>query len=217
MEKIKRASKKLVNSIRRLPDKKQYVEFFTAILSVPVLITVILLNLSNLTASKNTKQTPTPAAATTPQTIYITAPGGQNTVGNNQPNAPTTAATINPSATQGPCKPQIGPVAITSPQEGQTVSDNPVNITIVYQNDTYCSVVWSYQINGGSWSDFDNKSIALYNPPQGNITLNLRVQSTVSDQQETLTRHFTYNGSTTIATPTPTIASSNNTASGSAQ
>jgi hypothetical protein len=203
-ERFKRLSKKVLLSYRALPDKKQYVEFFTAVLSVPVLITVILLNLNSLNGLKNKQQITTPNP--TPEKIYINqqpASSGQTGIQTN------TQPTATPASSQGPCKQQIGPISIASPQEGQTVSDNPTNINISYSTGVYCSVVWSYRINGGNWSDFDNKSIALYNLPQGTIKLDLRVQSTVTDQQETLTRTFTYNGNSTI----PTGTSQNNASS----
>lgn len=207
MQKVKALSKKVLLSYRHIPDKKQYVEFFTAVLSIPVLITVILLNISNLSSIKNNKPNPAPTTIPAPQKIYITEPGSQTKtiiIATPQPND-------NP-VSQAPCKPDIGPISIVSPAEGQTEADNPVDIDISYQTGVYCSVVWSYRINGGNWSSYDNNSVALYNLPRGQITFDLRVQSVVSAQTTSLTRHFTYNGNGgIIATPTvatPTTASS---------
>jgi hypothetical protein len=195
MDKIKKSLKKLLFSYRHLPEKKQYVEFFTALLTVPVLITVLALNLNNLktTNKKPTTQNTTVNSSSnnTPEKIYISAPTS----------AAVPVNTI--SVTEAPCKPGIGSISIDSPQEGDTVSDNPVSIDISYKTNGYCQVVWSYRINGGGWSDYDDKSIALYNLPQGNIKLDLRVKSIVSDDQKTLTRNFVYKGNTVAATATP--------------
>lgn len=187
MKKIKRISKKILLSYRGLPDKKQYLEFITAFLSIPMLLTIILLNYNNLKSlNKPASTNSTPEQ----QKIYITQP-------TNTANQTTEASPSNSN-----CKPTIGPIKITSPTEGQTVTDNPTSININYQTGTYCAVVWSYRINGSDWSDFDNKSIALYNLPQGNIKLDLRVKSIASDQEEDLSRNFIYNGKNTTSTPT---------------
>ena len=55
---------------RALPDKKRYLEFITAFLSIPVLITVLISNVSNL---QNTKkpETVSPTAAPVPVTIVM--------------------------------------------------------------------------------------------------------------------------------------------------
>lgn len=186
--------KRFLTSYRKIPDKKPYIEFVTAILSIPVLLTVILLNLNSLTGTKDkeAKDSSTPA----PQTVVITAPASNNT----------NTAT---SEKEEECTPEIGPIEITAPEEGETVTDNPVFVSVKYEKGDYCSVVWSYRINGGRWSDYDDKSIALYNPPPGTIRFELRIKSVVSDDSLTLTRSFTYQGTDIIQT-TPTASSSAN-------
>ena len=47
---------------RALPDKKRYLEFITALLTIPVLLTVAISNVMNL---RQNKATPTPAITTT--------------------------------------------------------------------------------------------------------------------------------------------------------
>ena len=42
---------------KNLPNKKTHIEFITAILTVPVMVTVILINLNNLNQSKETSKT----------------------------------------------------------------------------------------------------------------------------------------------------------------
>jgi hypothetical protein len=185
MEKVARISKKVLLSYRALPEKKAYLEFFTALLTIPVLITVIVLNVSNLKSQKDTKL-PTPTLAV-PEKVIVTVPVKNDSSTNSQ------IQSI-PTATPAICKKQIGPIEITSPEENDTLTDNPVNVDIDYTVGEYCAVVWSYRVNGGSWSNYDDKSIALYNLPQGSIKLELRVKSLTSNDQKTLTRNFTYKG-----------------------
>lgn len=205
MEKVTALSKKVIRSYKTLPDKKQYIEFFTALLSVPVLITVIMLNINSLKIS-NKSNTPAPAPQVKEEKVFVPvktentgSSGSKNTV-ITVPDTPAPAQSG--ESTSSPCKPGIGPVSITSPQEGDTISDNPVSIIVNYTAGEYCAAVWSYRLNNGSWSDYDDKSIALYNLPKGKIKIDLRVKSIVNGQEQTLTRNFTYNGSSQAQEPT---------------
>jgi hypothetical protein len=181
--------KKVLTSYRKIPDKKPYIEFVTAILSIPVLLTVILLNFNSLTGNKD-KETKN---SNPPQTVVITAPDSGNVQ----------------NTKEEECTKEVGPISITSPDDGEVITDNPVFVSISYKQGEYCSVVWSYRINGGRWSDYDDRSIALYNPPPGNIRFELRVKSVVSNDSRTLTRNFVYQGTNIIQT-TPTASSSAN-------
>ena len=192
---MKKTIKSVIFSLRKLPEKKHYVEFFTALLSVPVLITVIMLNLNNLQSSNKKAAVITPQI--TQQTIYVPESKNSNNTVTSTP-APTITTSISNSA----CNPDIGPVSITSPAEGDTVTNNPVNITIDYKTGTYCAVVWSYRINNGNWSDYDDKSIALYNVSQGNVKIDLRVKSIANGSEKDLTRNFVYKGESATATIT---------------
>ncbi len=176
MDKIQKAIKKFT----RVRLRKMHLDYLAGILSIPVLITAIIINWGNLTRSSTSQPK---SASPTPQVIIV-----------NQKSSPST-----PSAT---CQKNVGPVVITFPQEGQSVSDNPVCITISYADSNYCSVVWSYSINNGPWSNYSNNSPCLYNVPNGNVSFSLRVNSTVSNDTKTLTRNFIYAG----VSPTPTIA-----------
>jgi hypothetical protein len=169
--------KKLRYSYRSIPDKKQYIEFFTALLSVPVLLTVILLNVNNLRA----KDKPTePSPAPSEKIIYIS------------PSAESEKNSVTPSG-DGVCKKELPPVSIQYPQEGDTIEDNPLKISITYpKNNNFCAIVWSYRINNGTWSDFDDNSIALYNLSSGKITFDLRVKSIATGEGMTLRRTFQY-------------------------
>jgi hypothetical protein len=170
-------------------SKKNHVEFFTALLSIPVLLTVILLNLNNLNQQKKSD------TSSKPNQIIISLP------------AQSKEAT--PIPTKAVCKPGLGTVTIANPHEGDIVSDNPVNFTIYYDPGDYCAAVWSYRINGGRWSDYDDKSIALYDLPSGDIKFDLRVKSVVSGGTETtLTRNITYKSPKATISPTATVAPS---------
>lgn len=196
MQEKKNFFSRLIRSYRGLPAKKQYVEFFTAILTVPVLLTVIILNVSNLRQeeAKDTKPEPTPR-------IIISVPDTRSQT----ETANDTDTTANTTPAEA-CKKEIGPVDIASPSEGETVTTNPLIISIDREGEGYCAVVWSYRINSGRWSDYDDKSIALYNPPNGQVTLELRVKSVVTGQERLLSRKFKYEGSDQAASSSGTIS-----------
>lgn len=173
--------------VKKLPAFKPHLDFIAALLTIPVLLTVIILNFGNLFKPKTESPTPTPIVQT------ITAVPGTKTI----------VPTNSPS-----CKQTIGPIRISEPQEGDIVTANPVCITIDYQGEGYCSVVWAYSINSGPQSDYSNNSVCLYNMPSGTIHFQLFVKSLTSSATQTLTRTFTYQPATTptptsTATPTP--------------
>lgn len=172
---------------RGLPDKKRYFELISAILAIPVLSTVLLLNLGNLRNEKE-KPTPTPAAKNSVTVIPVT-------VDKEAPATPTSTPE---------CKKEVGPVEISSPTEDQTVTQSPVCFNVEYNDNNYCSVVWRYRINNGSWSDYADKSVCLYNLTDGQHKFELNVKSVVSDDQTNLVRNFIYQGGGSTSTPTPT-------------
>ncbi len=196
------------NWYRALPDKKQYLEFITALLTIPVLLTVLISNVSNLQNQKRAAQStasPTPVI----EKIVVTQPSTTNQT-SVQSTTPTPTPTATPSPTPGPqCVQQVGPITITYPTEGSTVSENPVCLIITRQSQNYCSVVWSYRINGGAWSDYTNNSICMYGLTPGVKNLDLQVNSIVGNDSTMLSRTFTVAGST----PTPTPATSSATLS----
>jgi hypothetical protein len=189
MQKISREFKRAMHTF----PKKHHVEYITALLSIPVLLSVIALNYFNL--QNTTKKTPSPSTSAKnqqPIIIEVTQPITKN----GQP--PTATPTDTPT-----CNKTVGPISITSPKEGEVVTDNPVCFNIQYDNENYCSVVWSYRINGGQWSDYNSNAPCIYNLPNGPTTFDLRIQSTVSEDTGSLTRNFIYNG-TSQTTPSPT-------------
>jgi hypothetical protein len=187
---LQRSWSRLKRSIKEFHTKKPHIEFFTALLTIPVLLTVIILNLNNLKGTSAETKEPTKN-----ETIVITQGGG-----NTEPREVI--------VTKEACEPGIGDISIASPEEGDTVSDNPVEVDVDYDAGDYCEVVWSYRLNGGTWSSYDDRSIALYNLPNGEIKLDLRVKSVVNSSQKTLSRTFNYTGAQNSPTtsPTPTAA-----------
>ena len=181
MESAKQSWSRLKKSIKEFHTKKPHIEFFTALLTIPVLLTVIVLNLNNLKGNNNKD-------ASKNETIVITQ-------------GPATEKEV--IITKVACKAGIGDISIANPEEDEEVNDNPVMVDINYDAGDFCAVVWSYRINNGSWSSYDDRSIALYNLPNGNVKFDLRVKSVVNSQQKSLTRNFEYSG--TQSSPTPTI------------
>jgi len=178
--------------LEKLNEKKTLIELVVAALTIPVLLTVILLNFSDIKGKKNTP----PTSSNSP--IIIEKDNGNNSQSDSDKN-------ISQIASPDPenCKEQVGPVSISSPAEGITLSDNPVNFIIKYTDPDYCSVVWSYRINGGTWSEYSSNSPTIYNMPAGPVKFELRVQSTVSSDQELLTRNFVYADNIPDPSPSP--------------
>lgn len=179
--KLKTGLLKVGHSYKSLPEKKQYLEFFTALLSVPVLMTVILLNLNNL---NNSRKQPDKTLEPTPikQVIYVSPK--KDTL--EKPSASPT-----PSVTDG-CDEKLPAVSISVPSENDLVLDDPVNVIVDYKKENFCSVVWAYRINGSKWSDYDDKSIALYNLPSGSINLEVKIKSIVTGEERIIKRIFNY-------------------------
>jgi hypothetical protein len=179
---------KLKRYIRAIPKRKHYLEFLTAMLSIPVLATAIFINVASLRDNNKDK-------TQEPEKIIITAPAQQGGI----------TQTLQP--TRGECKKTVGPVDISYPNEGDIVTENPLEVRINFDpTGEYCAVVWSYRINGGRWSDYDDKSLALYNLPNGQKTLELRVKSVAGGADKILKRTFDYQGTEVAATTTPTTS-----------
>jgi len=180
---MKNIFNKIAGWYRKLPEKKHYVEFITAVLSVPVMLTVIILNLNNLNQQKNSTQKQTTNEKVVPIQVVIT--GGEKQTEKNE----------NPTNTPSPtsCIKEVGTVSILSPRENEVVVKDPVCITISTESN-YCSVTWAYRLNDGDWSDFTDKNICLHNLSNGNKTIQLKIKSTASSDETTLQRSFIYQG-----------------------
>jgi hypothetical protein len=184
---------------KKLIDKKPHLEFIGSLLTIPFLISVLILNYNSIKNLNNAKLTPTPAPNNTSMGHggFFSAP-----IGSNLPKA-----TADPAASQAPCQKGLGSVSITSPDEGDNVNSNPVEVDIAYDDSTHCGAAWSYRINGGDWSGYDDRSVALYNLPNGNIKFDLRVKSIVGPETTSLTRNFVYTGSNSNVVPTTASSS----------
>jgi hypothetical protein len=169
--------KRIMENVRKivtaLPEKKRYAELITAVLSVPVLITVLMLNISNL--HKDPKNSIANVPLSTPSPSIST---------------PTPTLTSTPIMTMAPqqCIQAVGPVIIVSPKEDEQVTRDPICLEIERASSNYCGIVWSYRINNGSWSDYMDKSICLYNLSGGKKTIDVRVKSIIGVDQIMMTR-----------------------------
>jgi len=199
--------KDLVDKIKlwykNLPEKKKYIEFFSALLSIPVLMTVIILNLNNLNQQKNSTQKTT-TEKITPIQIVITG-GGKPIDEKKVPDIFTSPSpTITPSPTSASCIKEVGSVSILSPRENEVITEDSVCITISTQSG-YCPVVSSYRLDSGDWSDYTDKNICLHSLSNGTRVVQVKIKSNSSDDIVTLQRSFIYKGNEEITiTPSPT-------------
>jgi hypothetical protein len=181
---------KIKHWYRGLPDKKRYLEFITAFLTIPVLLTVMISNILNL-QQRNTPPTEVPTPTTSATSIVT--PTMTPAI------SPTITSTLTPSPNPQ-CVKEVGPIEIAYPGENQAVATDPICLDIVRTGANYCSVVWQYRINGSNWSEYTDKSICMYGLNSGTKNLELRVKSIVSGTEVILRRTFV------IPTPTPTVA-----------
>lgn len=191
-------AEKIKRWYHKLPDKKRYLEFVTALLTIPVLLTVIISNVQTLQKQKAEENiSPTP-------TVNVRddrPPGSPRDMNSTTPTL-TPTPTVTPSAQ---CIKEVGPISIVYPGEGSTISTSPLCVDISRTGVDYCAVVWSYRINGENWSDYTDKSICLYGLSAGSKTMELRVKSIVTGAETILTRNFIFQGA---GTPTPTSTAS---------
>lgn len=173
---------------RSLPDKKVYFELLGAVLTIPVLVTVILLNLNNLNIS-NKKNDPAP----TPQIIRIVE---KTPIDNSVTTVPVNMGGSQRVSPQAACKKEIGPVTISSPQEDQVTNKNPVCITVSYKTGDYCGIEWAVKIDGNSYSEFDDKDVCYYNLSSGSKTVSVKVRSKEGGEELILQRNFQYGSGT---------------------
>ena len=182
---------KIKQGIRNLLKKKAYIELIVALLTIPFFLSIIIINFSDIkNKNKDSEAEQKPVIIEKNNSSPQNLPGSQN--------GPSPPPIQSPEA----CKDKIGPISISSPKEGATVSDNPVNFIIKYEDESYCRVVWSYRINNSLWSEYSSNAPTVYNLPQGSVKFELRIQSTVSNDQELLDRNFIYEGWQVSPSPT---------------
>jgi len=190
---------RIISWYRALPDKKRYLEFITALLTIPVLLTVLLSNVTNLqNQNKTNGSTHIPILNVTP----TLNPPAQNSIisGTTPPVTPSLTRILEPQ-----CTPGVGPISIVYPEEGDTVMDNPLCLEISRKNSNYCAISYSYRINNGAWSAFFGNSVCMSHLTPGTKRLDLRIRSTVNDDEEVFTRTFI------IADPSPSPATQSST------
>lgn len=184
-----------------LPNKKNYLEFVTALLSIPVLLTVVYMNYLSI-QEKRQKEEATPSPAPTQSVITIIREREVD-------KTPTKA--VESEIKDSECDAGIGKIEVANPDENATVTDNPLEIDVTYTKGTHCAAVWSYRLNGGNWSDYTDNNIEIYNLPSGEKKLELRVKNIVSGDTQTIERNFVYKNTNEV--PTPTTAPPTNTPS----
>lgn len=190
---MKNPFKRLYEWQKTIPEKKKIIELIATCLSVPSLITIILLNLNSLKKINQITPTPTPAP-TSAITVEIKAPEVTTSTPSGQP--------VNQPAE---CKNEIGPISIVTPHDSEVINSNNFDIEISSPKEGYCPVVWSYRINNSTWSVYSDKVISLQNVSSGNKTLEIKVKNTTTNEEITLKRSFTVITSDITPTSTPTV------------
>lgn len=203
---MKKIFKKIKNWFHGLVDRKKYLEIISAFLTIPMLITVIIVNTNNI---KNQKNSQTSSSGTTPIQVVITGTQEEKLPPKkeNLPSGtitPTTIPTSTPTPTSTSCLQEIGPIEITSPQEGEIITTNNVCLNISTSS-KYCPLVWSYKLNNDDWSDFSNNNICLYNLSSGKKQLQVKFKNSTTGQTITIARNFTFQSNSTTPTTTPTL------------
>ncbi len=197
--------RRIRETFQYLPEKKKYIEVITATLSIPVLLSVVYMNYISI---QEKRKDPAPTPSVVQELPKETSPTIITIIRDNTPETPTSEGTVSttPSPTQGICIKEIGPIGISTPEEGAAVSSSALQIAIEYDQGDYCSAVWSYRINDGSWSEYGDNDIVIYNLPSGKITLELRVKSIASTATKLMKRSFTYTNTNPTSTPIITVS-----------
>lgn len=188
---------------RVLPDKKRYLEFVTALLTIPVLLTVIYTNFKSIKSDKEPQTVPAS------EKIIIVTNTEKKESENELVKGTSISSTPSPTSIPSPtspkvCKKEVGPVKISKPSEEEVVQDDLVCVNIDYSNEDYCSVSWAYKLDNNSWSQNTSSPFCFSNLNQGKHELDIRIQSTVSSDETTLERTFYYK-SKESPTPIPTL------------
>ena len=187
---------------RKLPDKKRYLEFVTALLTIPVLLTVIYTNMVSIREDKKSNATPTPEKSE--KIVIIREDENKENEKSNTP-TPTPTLVLSPTQTAKECKKEVGPVKISNPAEEEVVNEDLICVKIDYTTGEYCSVAWSYKLDNNNWSDYTSSPFCFSKLDPGKHELDLRVKSTVSNDETTLKRTFYYQ-TKEPPTPIPTVS-----------
>lgn len=180
---------KVRNWYKSLPNRKPWVDLVTAVLTIPVLLTVIISNVGNLKKNGNTIDT-----GLSPTVIKETVITKVIT--------PTPPPAVSPSTSAPSCNSEPQEYNIVFPGEGDKVAADPLFIAMEKIGGDYCTSLWAYRINNSSWSTYNDDPIGLYNMAAGPVKLEIRVKSTVSGKERTYVRNFEYGNPPTLA-PSP--------------
>ncbi len=199
---MKQVIKKFRDWYHNLPEKKKYVEFISALLTIPVLMTVILINFGSL-AERNKSKQPLPTTTPTQTVIPIQIIKEEKLIPITT--IPAQSTQLNP--TSSVCNKNIPPIEIVSPQENEVVMKDSVCVNLRYDKEPYCAIVWSQSINGGSWTDFSDKAYCFLNLTKGPYTIDVKVKSIVTGEETNIRRSFIFDGPSSIV-PTGTATQS---------
>lgn len=196
---------KISNWYNELPEKKKWVDMVTAVLTIPVLITVIAGNLGSL---KKNEKPPTVSAQSpqpTVEKIIIrenTLPGGKQ----DEDNIGVNRNIEEPTPTVS-CNETLQNYEITYPIENEKISVDPVCVKLTQtEQGNFCSVVRAYRVNNSGWTTYNNDPICLYNMASGPVKLEVRTKSSATGQEKTYTRNFSYQNESIPAQATPTTS-----------
>lgn len=195
---IKERFDKWIRWIRRTPERKRWFDVLTAILTIPVLLTVIITNIINLQSRNKTETSPLPSTTAAPIQITIENPTGEGRVS-------PVAKIATPSPSGPACKEGVPEYEIVSPREGEELSNDPVCVVHAAQTAGYCATTWSYRINDASWSPYTDTPVCLYNMASGPIKFELRIKG-ANGEEKTYTRKFVYNKlNSALPSPQPQV------------
>ena len=210
--KLPRFLKKTTEYIKKLPSKKHHLDFIVAILTIPVLLTVIITNLYNISQNKNSQKAEisvSPAVSETVNKLNNSDLNPSAAKGETNSASPTTAAiSTQPTNTPIQCNQTPQPYTIAYPKEGENVSGiSPVCIVLQPIGAGYCSTKNSYRVNGGSWSGYQDsdQSICLNNLSDGSVVFQLKTKSDKSGIEQQYTVKFTYQEEPSSPSATPTF------------
>jgi len=193
------------NWYKKLPDRKPWIDLATAVLTIPVLVTVIIINISNLkkdgNANDTNKTSLTPTIIEKVVNQYLIPSAAETLISDNTDEHSLVDDRESPTPV---CNLDPAPYEIIFPKEGENVYVDPVCISLNKLGENFCTTQWAYRINNSSWSTYTNDPICLYNMAGGAVTLDIRTKSTVSGREKTYTRKFIYGNP---VTPSQTFSS----------
>lgn len=184
-----------------LPEKKKYIELISAAVSLPVMVTVLMLNLNNLRQTKSTSNsTPTPSLSQITPTPSLTP-----VISTTPRLSPTLTPTPTITPTPAVCNPDVSSVDFVTPTDNQLISSNSLTIDLTDPATGFCNYLWSYTIDGANWSEYTDKAVSIYNLSPGTKKIQVKVKSIVGTSTKLLSRTVTIQSSSSpTLTPSPT-------------